>query len=150
MSHIYHITSRAAWQQALQTGEYRPESLAREGFIHFSTREQLLTVANAFYRGQSDLVVLAVETERLHAELRYEPPVHPKADEEADKAVEKADAETDKTDGEADGLPSAALFPHLYGALNTDAVVQVIELIPNEQGGFEASRWDGKAETLRE
>lgn len=132
MSHIYHITSRAAWQQALQTGEYRPESLAREGFIHFSTREQLLTVANAFYRGQSDLVVLAVETERLHAELRYEPPVHPKAD------------------GEADGLPSAALFPHLYGALNTDAVVQVIELIPNEQGGFDASRWDGKAETLRE
>lgn len=138
MSRIYHITPRAAWQQALQRGEYRPQSLEREGFIHFSEHDQLLKVANAFYRGQSGLVVLVVETERLKAELRYESPVHPNADGKTNKTPEE----------QADALPSAALFPHLYGALNTDAVVQVIELIPNEQGRFDASLWE--METLTE
>ena len=36
MSTIYHITSRSTAQAAQQAGEYRSESLAQQGFIHFS------------------------------------------------------------------------------------------------------------------
>ncbi|PWH16647.1 MAG: DUF952 domain-containing protein [Anaerolineae bacterium] len=116
---MYHICTRAAWQKALENSEYRPESLEREGFIHFSERHELLNVANAFYRGQGDLVVLIVETERLKAELCYEPPLHPR---HVDFPVS-----------------NTALFPHLYGALNLDAVIDTIEFIPDKNGWFSFS-----------
>ena len=77
MSLIYHITSREAAQAARQSGEYRAESLASQGFIHFSQLHQLLGVANAFYKGLHDQVILVVDPERLTSELKYEAPVHP-------------------------------------------------------------------------
>lgn len=61
MNQIYHITTRDAALESRQTGEYRPESLATDGFIHFSQRYQVLDVANSFYRGQTNLVILVVE-----------------------------------------------------------------------------------------
>ena len=48
---IYHITSRQAWQEAQQRGEYRADSLESEGFIHSSTQSQILPVADKFYKG---------------------------------------------------------------------------------------------------
>ncbi|MCX7753717.1 MAG: DUF952 domain-containing protein [Anaerolineales bacterium] len=116
MSRIYHITTRTAWQDAERNGEYRPSSLAHEGFIHFSQRHQILEVAHAFYRGQNGLVLLSVETEHLKAELRYEPPLHPAGSD----------------------LPpvSSSLFPHLYGPLNLSAVLAVVDLPPDENGLF--------------
>lgn len=116
MSQIYHITTRDAALEARFTGEYRPESLAREGFIHFSQRRQVLDVANAFYHGQADLVILVVEPSRLKAELRYEAPLHP---------------------ANSDSLPSdSSLFPHLYGPLNMDAIIETVDFPPGENGLF--------------
>ena len=42
---IYHITSRRAWREAQQRGDYRVASLETEGFIHCSTDAQILPVA---------------------------------------------------------------------------------------------------------
>lgn len=67
-----HICPSDAWQAALLKGEYHTASLLQEGFIHFSTPEQVLVVANNFYRGAKDLVLLWVAPERLHAELRWD------------------------------------------------------------------------------
>ncbi|QZZ23648.1 DUF952 domain-containing protein [Leptothermofonsia sichuanensis E412] len=107
MNWIFHITPRSHWEQAQQAGSYRADSLDTEGFIHCSTPAQVVRVADLFYRGQSGLVLLCIDPERLNAELIYE-------------EVEEKQR-----------------FPHLYGALNLDAVVQVVDFQPNSEGRFE-------------
>jgi ribosomal-protein-serine acetyltransferase len=109
---IYHITTKAAWSRA--GAEYRAESLAEQGFIHASTREQVERVANAVVAGQRDLVVLCLDPGRLQAELKYEPP---------DTSVP-----AEHYEGE--------LFPHIYGPINTQAVVKVVPLPPTSDGRF--------------
>jgi uncharacterized protein (DUF952 family) len=113
---IYHITTRDAMLEFRQTGEYRAESLATEGFIHFSGIHQVLDVAEKFYSTQHGLVLLVVDASRLTAELKYELPIHP---------VNPASA-----------LATDQLFPHLYGPLNLDAVVAIHDFEPNPDGKF--------------
>ena len=71
---IYHITSRSAWTEARDRGDYRADSLETEGFIHCSTHEQVVPVAHKYYVGQSDLVVLVIEPALLEPDLKWEPP----------------------------------------------------------------------------
>jgi len=113
---IYHILKRDAWHEAQRRGSYCPQSLAAEGFIHCSTRVQVLSVANDFYRCQADLVLLSIDESRLTAELRWEAPAHPQPKSSAATATD-------------------VLFPHLYGALNLEAVVGVFDLAEAD-GGF--------------
>ena len=61
MTTILHIVARAAWKQAETDGIYRAASLEDDGFIHLSKPEQVLDVANLFYQGQADLVLLVVD-----------------------------------------------------------------------------------------
>jgi release factor glutamine methyltransferase len=68
-----HICPRDEWQQALQEGMYQDESLFQDGFIHCSQPEQLLGVANRFYRGIPDLVLLSINPDKLTSEVRWEP-----------------------------------------------------------------------------
>jgi uncharacterized protein (DUF952 family) len=104
-AHIVHITTRSAWDVARSSGRYDPPSLAVEGFIHFSDVEQVVAVANAAFSGHGDLVLLCVAVDRLEGPLRYE----------------SSDA-----GGES--------FPHLYGALNLDAVVAVVPFVEDDDG----------------
>ena len=110
---IAHIVKRIEWQLAVGKGTYAPDSLLTEGFIHCSTLAQVVDTANRFYRGQDDLVVLCIEESRLNAELKYEAPTM------------------------RHGESAAALFPHLYGELNVDAVVRVVALPCKADGSFE-------------
>jgi len=48
-----------------KAGRYLTPSLAKEGFIHCSTRAQVLPVADKFYKGQSGLIVLGIDPARL-------------------------------------------------------------------------------------
>ena len=112
---IYHITSRSAWAEAKKPGQYSAPSLENEGFIHCSKREQALGVANDFYRGRADLVLLCIAEINLRAELRWEAPAHPKP---RDGASVRDDS----------------LFPHLYGPLNLDAVIAVVDFNETESG----------------
>ena len=107
---ILHITTRAAWEDAQAARVYRAPSLETEGFIHFSTAAQVTRVADAFYRGEPDLVLLVVDPKRVQSPVRYEPPAE------------------DATSGER--------FPHLYGTLNLDAVTDVVPFPPNADGSF--------------
>jgi uncharacterized protein (DUF952 family) len=110
---VFHITDRAAWNEALSRGEYRAPSLETQGFIHASTRDQVVETADRFYRGRGGLVLLCIDTSRLRADLRYEPPDMPGRDE-----------------------GTSGLFPHLYGPLNLDAVSRIIDLPPGADGRF--------------
>ncbi len=113
---IYHIIPPVDWEKAQQDGEYRPASLGIEGFIHNSTEEQVAPVANAFYTEQKDLLLLVIDPEKLRYPLRWDPPAHP--------APESAPA---SLQGE---------FPHIYGALNLDAVIEVRTFEANSEGLF--------------
>ena len=69
---ILHICTKEAWQEA-QTGmEYCPPSLEEFGFIHFSRPEQVLDVANALFRGKTNLLLLWVDPQKVEAEIRWE------------------------------------------------------------------------------
>jgi len=104
---IFHITDRSQWQHAQQLGEYRAESLETEGFIHCSRANQVVWVANQFYRGVADLVLLSIDPAKLTAELHY------------------------------DEIETGDRLPQLYGALNLDAVTGVIDFPPQPDGSFE-------------
>ena len=75
-----------------------------------------MSVANSFYAGQHGLVLLKIDPARLKPELRWEPPAHPHP--------------------QADLPPTDDLFPHIYGPLNIDAVIRVIEYEPDSDGYF--------------
>lgn len=70
MTTLFHITTRTAWEAAKPTGEYRPPSLASEGFIHLSTAAQWRATRERFYRDVPDLVLLHIEPAGL--DIRYE------------------------------------------------------------------------------
>jgi len=70
--HVFHITERGTFAAALEAGVYEAESLQREGFIHCSTRAQVLRTAARFFGGRSGLVLLCIDAERLGERLRYE------------------------------------------------------------------------------
>lgn len=69
---ILHLCDRRDWEQAQLEGEYRPASLKTEGFIHASRPDQILGVANHFYRDSADLVLLVIESQRVQGEIRWE------------------------------------------------------------------------------
>jgi phosphopantothenoylcysteine decarboxylase / phosphopantothenate---cysteine ligase len=69
---VLHICSKAVWQAALTADEYAPESLALEGFIHFSRPHQVVSVANAYYPQATDLLLLWIDPRRLPVPLRWE------------------------------------------------------------------------------
>lgn len=69
---LFHITTRAAWEAAQASGEYRAPSLDTEGFIHLSTAAQWPHTARRYYLGQRDLVLLCIDDARLAAPVRFE------------------------------------------------------------------------------
>ncbi|MEV7895218.1 DUF952 domain-containing protein [Streptomyces cyaneofuscatus] len=111
---LLHLAEAPLWEAARGTGMYemstRGRTLQEEGFIHLSLPHQLPGVARMLYgdgdgggseggAGGRDLVVLVVDPARLTAPVRYE-------------AMK----------------PGGEEFPHLYGPLPVDAVVEVRRL----------------------
>lgn len=90
---IYKICDAAAWQAAERAGEFAgaPIDLA-DGYIHFSTADQVEETAAKHFAGQRDLVLVVVDANALGAPLKWEP------------------------------SRGGALFPHLYGKLPLRAV----------------------------
>lgn len=104
---IIHITQQETWDAARLAGSFQADTLALEGFIHCSTPEQVLEVADARFRGHEGLVLLCIEEALLQAEIRYE-----------------------------DCYDTGQKFPHIYGPLNLEAVTQVLAFPPQEDGTF--------------
>lgn len=109
---VYHVATVADWERAKEDGAYtistRGRTLAEEGFIHASGAAQTAPTANRFYAGIGEpLVVLVIEVARLTARLQYD---------------------------DVPGAPGP--FPHIYGPLNPDAVVNALPLSPGPDGTF--------------
>ncbi len=106
MEPILHITTRETWEAAQRRGVYHGDTLATEGFIHCSTPQQTARVANARFRGVTGLVLLCIDPSLVGPEVRYE-----------------------------ESEPGQR-FPHIYGPLNTGAVVNVVAFEPGPKGEF--------------
>ena len=72
MNIIFHITHRQQWEKAKQIQAYRGDTLETEGFIHCSTQQQLIKVANKFFFGQKELMILCIDSDRVQSEVKYE------------------------------------------------------------------------------
>ena len=72
MDYIVHISKRGHWMDSQAGSDYRASSLETEGFIHCSRPDQVLKVANMFYRGVPDLCLLWIVPQKLESELRWE------------------------------------------------------------------------------
>lgn len=107
--YIYHITTQKQWEEASSIGVYSADTLSTEGFIHCSNQKQVIGTANRFYSGRSDLVLLEIDPRKLKPEIKME------------------------------GVPGGELFPHLYGELDTAAVVRVLPFQPDAEGIFQSS-----------
>lgn len=76
MERLFHIARAADWEQAQRHGVYRVSSLGTllddVGFIHLSFAHQVKSVADSVYRGETDLVLLEIDAERLDAPVVIE------------------------------------------------------------------------------
>jgi uncharacterized protein (DUF952 family) len=96
---IYHITTKPEWQAAQAKGSYEAFSLNEEGYIHCSEERQVEEVLERYFKGKKDLVKLQIDSEKLASPLIY------------------------------DWSPSIEdTFPHIYGPINLEAVVDVIAI----------------------
>lgn len=89
---IYHIVLPEDWA-AFDTELYAARSLETEGFIHCSFEDQVEAVIKRYYAGTDEIVVLAIETDRLMS-----------------RVVNEASTANE-------------IYPHIYGPVNRDAIV---------------------------
>lgn len=96
---IYKILNRSLWSEAQAAGALTgaPVDL-KDGYIHFSTATQVRETAAKHFQGQSDLLIVALDSETLGPQLKWE--------------VSRG----------------GALFPHLYARLPVSAAKWVRDL----------------------
>jgi uncharacterized protein (DUF952 family) len=108
MALIYKIASAKLWREAESQGQFKgaPIDLA-DGFIHFSTAEQTRETVALHFKGQDELVIAAIDTDKLKEPVKWEP------------------------------SRGGALFPHLYAALPLDCVLWVKPLPMKADGSHD-------------
>jgi uncharacterized protein (DUF952 family) len=93
MTVIYKICDSQSWSDAEHAGIFAGADIdLADGYIHFSTRDQVAETAAKHFVGRPNLVLIAVAADALGPALKWEP------------------------------SRGGALFPHLYGPLPLTAV----------------------------
>lgn len=98
---IFHVTTERDWAEAQTAGDYRVSTRGKHlddvGFIHASFDDQYARIGALIFRESPDpLVVLVIDPERVRAPIVTE-----------------------------DTTGTGEAFPHIYGPLPLDAVVEV-------------------------
>jgi len=119
---IVHICSRPMWEGVQQRGLFRPEDVvdassaaasANAPFIHCARPDQVLQVANRWFKPQAethaDLVLLWIDPQWV-------------------AAANQAEVRWEEADGDR--------YPHIYGPLSLDAVVAVSAFSPDPDGVY--------------
>ncbi len=101
----YKICTGNEWRQLQESGQFfgSADDL-RDGYVHLSAPSQVARTASKFFAGRTDLMLLAINPERLGSALRWE------------------------------ASESGTLYPHLYAPLPLDAVVTATPLILGPDG----------------
>lgn len=80
-----------------ENGEYQCESLTTEGFIHCCDNSQLAGVVSRYYQEVDDVMLLLLDADKLTAALIRE-----------------------------NTVGGSELFPHIYGPINSEAVIDTV------------------------
>ncbi len=106
---IYKVLSRELWSAAETAGQFEGAGIdLADGYIHFSTGEQLVETVEKHFAGQTDLVLVAVDADALS-----------------------------ETVGDAlkwEASRGGTLFPHLYTTLPVSAAQAVHDLPIGDDG----------------
>ena len=107
MTSIFHIADADEWDMAARSDHYTHESLTDEGFIHLSSRDQVVATTSRYYSGVEGLVLLEVDPSGVNDQLRWEESI------------------------------GGELFPHLYAPLPTRCVIAVHQWDESAQRTFD-------------
>ena len=113
MSVIVHLVPAGEWPGIDAAGEYEPATLESGGYIHCIAPDRTGAAAEALFAGRDDLLAVCLDIDALDAPVRYE-----------------------NANAPGDGESAAEDFPHVYGRLNSDAVVAVVPFPRDDGGGF--------------
>ncbi|HEK9098966.1 DUF952 domain-containing protein [Bacillus pfraonensis] len=95
---ITKVMRKSEWEVGKTKGEIIEVSLQQEGVIHCSFLEQSLEVAEKHFRTEMELVLLFIDPSLVAADIKYEL------------------------------ASNGQTYPHIYGTVNANAVVKVVEL----------------------
>ncbi|MEJ8310255.1 DUF952 domain-containing protein [Agrobacterium larrymoorei] len=105
---IYKIVPDALWQKAKEEGVFKGAAIdLTDGYIHFSTADQVKETAARHFAEQQDLLLIAVDGGALGDKLVFEP------------------------------SRGGDLFPHLYGELPLNAVLWETPLTLGDDGAHQ-------------
>ena len=105
-AYIRHIVPAAHFRALPESAPYLPAEFDKDGFIHCTReRDVLLQIANHYYRDvPGEFLVLVIDPTRVTAPVKFEPPFPPPP---------------------PDAPLARHLFPHIYGPLDREAIVEV-------------------------
>jgi len=105
---IYHAIAKSEWEKVKQNDEYIHPSLENDGFIRFSLLEQVISIAYYMYSSsENEILLLEVDEKKLASKVLHE------------------------------DLKLHGRYPHVYGPVNMDAIVNVYPLERETKGiGF--------------
>jgi uncharacterized protein (DUF952 family) len=95
---IAHLVRATYYEQFENRNYYESETLHEEGFMHCCGIDQINEIKERYFRGMERVIVLLIDASRVRVEIKYEP-----------------------------GFGNV-LFPHIYGPLHKDAVLEVLRL----------------------
>jgi len=98
---------KATWEQVKDQRYFGDKSIEMEGFVHCSPVEYMWRVAPNFENITDELVLLCIDENKLEAEVKWE-----------------------------DGDNCGRSYPHVYGLINTDAVIMILPYLKDEDGNW--------------
>ncbi len=104
---ILHTLKKSDWQNYKDKEYYGSDSIKKFGFIHCSDIKDIVEVADSNYVGIGDMVLLCIDPTKIKKEIKYE-----------------------------DLRNCGVMFPHIYGELNTDSIIKVLDFTKNDKGTF--------------
>ncbi|MBK8981278.1 MAG: DUF952 domain-containing protein [Ignavibacteria bacterium] len=107
MEIIYHLTIKKDRILFKKTKPYRTASLDTEGFIHCSPKDKVRSSAAKFFNKEKEILLIYIDQSKVSSEIIWE-------------------------DSNNDNF----LFPHIYGELNLEAVIEIYEIVRDEDGIF--------------
>jgi uncharacterized protein (DUF952 family) len=102
---IYHLSRKTDWFASNISDLYCGSKEDQiDGFLHFSTAKQVIESASKHRAGETDLLLLEIDSNTIKSSLRWET------------------------------ARNGDLFPHLYGPLDKSVINRVVELSINSNG----------------
>lgn len=140
---IYHMCPKMAWDTC-STGDcndYFPPTYDQDGFIH-ATQDpsMLIPIANHFYKDaprDQEWIILVIDCARLTSRLVFEPAAAVGTTPSFSKTG-GSDSIHDRhvDDTEASQHRDEILFPHIYGTIQKESVVEILNMTRDSSGIF--------------